>query len=400
MICEDFQKLQSQILKRIFDCTTYNSAQELSGILKEAVNYSKEDIRSTLGNFGSKLASFSSYIDRETPHPDLFKLFDGELTSEEEGTFSRTAVDVLKLIKHGKEQGVSKTVFESLKKLVTKHKAFKTITQAIDHPEENLLHVRFVPLRSKRDAIRHRKMMQIVNPELLYKKGCDFWESGPTNFADFIRGQNLYQVDIEEAISRLEHFNNMGLKQMADEIQKTIDKLKKTSEDSQYFGFNKIPVYCASVILAKQANFKYNKKEISVSTDNFKYRFFADANNLFDDSHVKPLMLVPRIYTYGEMEEVASDQIKAVIEHLESFPESGGHALFDHYKVLVAGTDFLENHQKKAGYCFRMPDGTMSSGPRIFNCQLKLDSELIKQKEVPAVLLGERDGDCYFISYF
>ena len=60
------------------------------------------------------------------------------------------------------------------------------------------------------------------------------------------------------------------------------------------------------------------------------------------------------------------------MQHLEAFPELGGKPVFDHFLVVVPGLDGDMAHEK----------------------------ELISEGRIIPVLLGERDGKCYFISYW
>ena len=403
MICDDINTHQKQHLENIYKTKPCEELPRFSGILSEILKHKSEDIQYALGNFGLNIKNFVSVINTESPHPDLYRLFDGDLVSDVEGSFGRDAADVLKLAAYGKEIKLSQVVLDNLKKSVTKHKNYKAIFKSLDHPKDNLLNVRFVPLKCARDEIRARKVMQVVNTNLLYKKGCVFWKASENHFMSYARHENMYKSDIDEACSRRDHFNNLGLKIMGEEIEKSVEALKKQSTDSQYFGFNKISITEAAIILAKQLKFEYFAHEkgdskVAIDTRLFKYRFFDDSNKLFDDSHVPQLLLDLRVYSYQELSEVASVETKNVIEHLEQFPEADGHPLFDFYRVLVPGVNYL-SHQKSP-YHFRMFDGTICRETKAPNAQMKLDMELIKSKEIAAILLGERDGDCYFISYF
>jgi len=195
---------------------------------------------------------------------------------------------------------------------------------------------------------------------------------------------------------------------MAAEIQSSVEKMRRESAESQHFGFNKISLTSASVVLSKQCGYKYHARnpdsfdgdKILADSDSFKYRFFVDhKNSLFDDSHFAALEFSPRVYTYHELEPYASDKTRDVIDHLEKFPEAHGYPLFDHYRVLVPGVNYPEQSQS-VPYSIRLPNGTDFNCPMLQKVQMRLDAELLQQKEIVGILLGEKDGDCYFISYF
>jgi hypothetical protein len=414
MIQGDIEKCQLQFLEKIYEQNQNAPSKELTGILKNILNYSSTEIRYAMGEFGIRLNAFSSSIDRQDPHPDLFAIYDGELVSDLDGSFSRDASDMLRLASYGNQWGVSSSVMENLRRIINKHKSFDMLSSVINNPSENSLHVRFVSNRKERDLIRLNKRMQSVSTEILYKRGFQFWISEPVDFSGYCRGMSLYQSDLDEAKSRHKHFYDLGLKSMAGEIQRSIDKLEDLAKNTQYYGFNKIALTSASVILAKQSGYLYfprspesfDSDKIIIQTDCFKYRFFAHEDSLFDDSHVGNLEFSPRIYTYHEMQPYASPEIQKVIDHLEEFPEIGGHSLFDHYRVLVAGLNYPEVDKKVATgvkvspFKFRLPNETVFMCSQKEKGQMRLDAELVQQKEVAAILLGEKDGDCYFISYF
>lgn len=409
MICGEIDKDQLQFLESIYETKTHIASKKLTGIISEILAYSSEDIMAALGQFGINLAVLSSYINPNIPHPDIFSICNGELTSTTEGSFSRDAGDVLRLVSHGKRLMVSTNILDNLKKFVTKHKSYESLLKIIDDPWQNLQNIRFVQSRKQRDSIRANKRVQSVHTELLYKRGFQFCMSEPSDFVQYKRGACMYQSDIAEARSRHQHFSDLGLSLMASEIQTSIEQLQKQSDSSQYFGFNKISLTSACVILAKQSGYLYYAKhpdevggdKILVDPKSFKYRFFAEdqKNSLFDDSHfLSELEFAPRVYTYGELEPYASDEVKLAVNHLEVFPEALGYSLFDHYRVLVPSINYPLGSQS-ASCRIRLPNGDHFNSS-LQNVQMRLDVELLKQNEIVGILLGEKDGDCYFISYF
>jgi len=394
---------QVQILEKIYKAKSYASTPKLTGILRSVLDCSYETVNGLMGDLGTRLRNFSHKIDRENPHPDLFSLFGGELVSDTEGSFSRDMTDTLDLYAYGKAHGKSNIVLGFLKKFVAKHRMFETISNVMDDPEENLLNVRFVPSKASREKIRSRKRTQSINTDLIFKRGVENWDSEPKNFTSYFRGESVYQKDIEDALIRHKHFYDLGLKMMADNISASIFLMQDKNLSSQYYGFNKISLTSASIIAAKQSNYKFTipptptddvevvYPKISIDTDQFKYRFFADKLHLFDDAYVPILEFAPRIYTYQELREFTSSDVSKVIDYLERFPEADGHALFDHYWILVAGTNFVSDSGS---------DGSPEEVLPRDNGTQHLDIELVKRKEIVAILVGERDGECYFISYW
>ena len=135
-----------------------------------------------------------------------------------------------------------------------------------------------------------------------------------------------------------------------------------------------------------------------MNPDNLKYRFFAmDKNSLFDDNNLNTLYMMPMIYTLHDFYDYLSTSIREVIYHLECFPETNGMALFDHYKVVFPSMFYFNTEETT--YKFRMSNGEIFSSKDIIKAQATLDSELLKEKEIAGALLGERDGEYYFICY-
>lgn len=406
MICGDVDKHQLQFLEKVYESKPHDPPRKLAGIMKTIMSSSNEDALVALGAFGIKLKIFASYIDQEIPHPDIFSIYGGELVSEVEGSFSRDAGDVLKIV--SENSWISGAVLANLERFVKKHDFYDLLVQAIEDPWKNLLHVRFVPTREQRDVIRLNKRVQDVNTDLIYRRGLEFWESQPSDFKSYMRGSCMYQSDINEASARHKHFSDLGLSLMASEIQNSIIKLQRDAESSRYFGFNKITLTSASVISAKQSGFKYQVRspesfdsdKVLIDAESFKYNFFPKEDRLFDDSSLVSLEFSPRVYTYHELEPYASEKTKSVVDYLERFPEALGYPLFDHYRVLVSGINYPSEECQKSPYHIRLPSGNDFSYPQLQKVQMRLDAELLQQKEIVGLLLGEKDGDCYFISYF
>lgn len=407
MICGDVDNHQLQFLEKVYESKPHDPPRKLTGLIKTITSCSNEDVLVALGAFGLKLKIFASYLNNEMPHPDIFSIYNGELVSEVEGSFSRDAGDILKIV--SENSWISGAVLASLERFVKKHQTYDSLLQAVEDPWKNLLHVRFVPTREQRDIIRLNKRMQDVNTDLIYRRGLEFWASQPSDFKSYTRGSCMYQADIDEASARHKHFSDLGLSLMASEIQNSINKLRMEAETSQHFGFNKITLTSASVILAKQSGFEYyvrspdsfDRDRILIDPKSFKYNFFPDKkDSLFDDSNFVSLEFSPRVYTYHELQPYASEKTKSVVDYLERFPEALGYPLFDHYRVLVPGINYPTEECQKLPFHIRLPSGNDFSYPQLQKVQMRLDAELLQQKEIVGLLLGEKDGDCYFISYF
>ena len=86
------------------------------------------------------------------------------------------------------------------------------------------------------------------------------------------------------------------------------------------------------------------------------------------------------------LHEVAEkpEKIVEVINRLESFPEAANKPIFDHYIVLVPAFAVVDLGRHGEIKSQDTPDYW----------------QLIKKGECVPLLIGEKDGKCYFICYF
>jgi hypothetical protein len=397
---------QKEILKRVYDSEECQFTEDVTGVLKTIRAYNEEEAVYAMGDFGRRLRDFADIIDLK--HPDLARIYSGQLVGEKEGTFSKDACDLLKLAAYGKAWGLSQNVLENLKRVISKSEHYSTLSRAIDTPFLNQLHVRFLLGRLSRDQVRGSKRMQPVGLGNLYRKGSPFWDQHPTSFESYYRNANRFQRDIDEGESRKAHFLNHRLTSMGAEIQRGIDDLKSKAAAEQYHGFNKISLATAAIILGKMCNYQfvresnnlpdnaiaYARPNVYPNYDFFDNSFTNEGSFLFNK-----IEYTPRIYTMNELQEMTSDENRKLVDYLDSFPALGAKPIFDYYRVLVPGLNYPNSFQKPP-FHFKNPDGTVVEFDTIELAQIALDRTLLKEKVVPAIILGELDGDHYFIGYW
>jgi hypothetical protein len=411
---------QKKVLAKIHEFTgSAPETPELMGILKMVTHYTNDQLHLAFKDFGARLKSFANAIDLENPHPDLFNLFDGQLTGPGEDSFNQTACDVLRLVA-GADFNLSLRVLGSLRDAVCKHPAAR-LMRHLDNPHNNQLHVRFVKSAKCRNAIRAMKKVQIVGLGLLYGEGEPYWNEAPSDFDLFWRNVNRYEKDIKHAQERQLYFKGFGLEEMSRAIENSMDQMRAACEANQYYGFNPIDLTLASTILAKMLGYEFNVDLNYSSSGNGSYAFalsdhfgdyeFATTNILHPEGKIE---YRPRLYIYPTKEVVEASgmgeepylppRMKKLVDHLENFPEAGGHPLFDHYRVLVPGLDYPSaNHagfDSKTPPSFRKVSGELAEFDNWDQAQMELDRHLVEEGLVPAILLGERDGEHYFISYW
>lgn len=160
----------------------------------------------------------------------------------------------------------------------------------------------------------------------------------PLNFDLYVRHNMAYKIEIEKYERQAEHFKRLGCESMYAEIQKSLDVFQESFGDVHY-GFHRITMTLVALILGKIHNCPISSTYVPVA---------CPAHDL-----------------------VLPDRIKNIINLLEKFPEAGGNPIFDYYIVVFPSANSPANL-----------------------------SEFIVNKTIFPVLLGEKDGKCYFISTF
>lgn len=397
---KDVSDQQEAILASIRNCES-TTTEPVSGILTECQNYSDEVLEVAFGDFYKNLKAFATSVDLS--HPDLRVVYDGQLVSPYEASFSKDSCDCLKLTKYSLENNLSKTCLDAIRKLIARSDHYKTISNCLDDPINNCLHVRMCPSRSRRDRLRRNKIHQVIRLDPLYKKGLDYWDEHLESFEGYVRGQMRFQRDISEGQQMYDRFIGHNLTGMAGEIKRTIDALEIRSAAEQYYGFNKISLISASIILAKMIGYRYDHHDTSASFSHVSrvlaslslfesYKFYMS-----DDLH--QIEYLPRLYPLHTMERHCSDELKEIVELLEAYPAVGGKPLFDHYRVLFPGVDYPSTRYSNQ-FRIRLPNGDISYHHSVSEAHEELDVTLMTEKLIVPILLGERDGEHFFISYF
>lgn len=387
MICKAIKIAQKRILSGI-----YASAEapicESEGILKIIQSYSQDEVQNALGDFGARLWRFSRSVD--ISHPDISRIYNGSLVGCQAGTFSKSISDILKIIVDGASWNISPNIIHHLRLLLPVDSNYVQLYRTIDDVSLNQLHLRLSLDRVLLEIIRERSSCHSVHPySFNFCTDVVTWDNCPENFSYYERYVNKYQCDIDEAKKRVQHFSSHGLTSMATEIEKSIAELENKVE--QYYGFNKLHISDASIILAKMMGYECSP---DVVQGHFAIHTTPDkvskVESLKDAPESAIIRYWPRICPFKMMLPVASKNMLKLIKFLDNFPQMGGRPLFDHYRVLVPG---LRCHHT---YDY----DSMASYDALERYQLKLEHEIIKSETGAGIILGEVDGDHYFVSYF
>lgn len=395
------QGIAPQILSRILECD-------------------EDVVELSLGKFGLKLRSFANKLD--FAHPEIISIFDGTLANDQE--FAQECLELLSLTHFARDNKLTK-IIPILGRILTKESLSKAVIKKIDS-SYNRLYVRLLKDPIERKEIRSTKKRQIIDLESIYNKGEEIWNAQPDSFSRFLRFNSAYQDDLKFAEKKLKRYEEMGCKSLADEVRKSIDVFREHVDQSHY-GFNRITMTNAAIILAKFFGFNYHpsqevsgsfvgtyRTEAKITVDR---KFFGNYNfdpeqcvefdpivseitrsPSFTIKQQNPFIYQPRVYPLHEFWELASQDIKDIISLLEEFPDAGNKPIFDHFGVIVPGLSFPP--QKDGIFTFLDEHGIAQVFSTKEKAEKALDFTLIAGGFIFPIIVGEKDGKCYFISHF
>lgn len=400
-----FDPLKDEVKKVQQKCLIYEdftgsapACPDLTGSVLNKIKDCEADVAAAaLGEkLALKLIGFAQAVDLE--HPSLNDLFKGQLVF---GEFSKDCCSLLGLAAFAKDN--EPHVFSRIKKILSKSATYRTIEKSIDAPSNNQLHVRFVESRKDRDRIRGTKRMQTINVGIIEKKGHDIWSSHNSTFSNYSRNTDVWKEEIEEARVELIRFQKLGCTDLAKGIEVDIKNFESQIRET-YFGFNRIPMTHAAVILAKVHGYDIKHTsyrstyKILIPRAHFKDVNFA-VDNIRSDKDQSWYDYEPRSYTISELKEnhCMSDDMQKFINHLEKFPEVGGRPIFDHFRILVPGIQYPDDDWRRGAYINEQGRKITGTCEKI---KAAVDMMLIKKGVYCPTLLGEKDEHCYFLSYW
>lgn len=375
----------------------------------------------SLGKVGQKLRSFAQNVDFQ--HPEIVSIFDGAIANDQ--NFAQECMELLTLAQFAREHNLYK-IIPALGRALTKESLTRNIIKKIDIPQNNRMHVRLLKDCKERQEIRMTKRMQIIDLQSIYKKGEEVWNAQPDNFTKFLRFDTAYQDDLKVAEKKAQRYDELGCSSLAGEVRKSIDAFREHMEQS-YYGFNRITMTNAAVILAKSLGYTYTPPQdiscgmtggyraegkITVSRKFFgKYNFDpeqtmefspivsqAAGSPIFTQKTLPPISYEPRVYPLHEFTEIVTENVRKTVNLLEAFPDADSKPIFDHFGVIVPGVAFPPAKEGMA--TFLNERGMIQSYNAREEALKTLDTILIKGEYFYPIIVGERDGKCYFICYW
>lgn len=369
-------------------------------LLSKVTECDDELVKLVLGQFGEKLRSFSQNIDFQ--HPEIATIFNGIICNDHD-----FAQECMQLLNSGpKEFNVAP---------IPKNK--------IDIPSSNRMPVRLLKDDKEREEIRLSKRMQIIDLYPIYKKGEETWHTQPDSFTKFLRFDKAYEEDFKVAEKKAIRYEELGCITLANEIRKSIEIFREHLDQS-YYGFNRITMTNAAIILAKSLGYTYTEPtetrysswkitcKITIDRKFFgKYNFdseqpiefnsaasYAAGTPIFSQKFQDPYNYEPRVYPLHEFSEIATENIQNAISLLEKFPDANNKPIFDHFGVIVPGVAFPI--ERNGLYSFADERSMIQSHASRDDALKALDTILIKGNYFHPIVIGEKDGKCFFICYW
>ena len=404
-----------------------------SGIPLEASNLSylkiflktpEDVIVALLGKAGNNLRKFLAKVD--LGHPEMSKVFGGAFAT----AIPETIVEFIKLFQFAEKKGYknsSPMIAKAARRFITS--SFKEVGD----PSENQQSPRLIRDSDVRSSIRGTKNIRAIELNLKNQ-----WYSLPSSFRLYTCNNNCKKEEIKKAKRKANRYKKLGCFDLEGEITSSIEKF--ISKDLEtYFGFHRITMTNVAIILAKIHEYALvhtggkiflgqrsdKLQEIAVPTfegyefvpsyvekkmRTLKYGVEADPPPSMSLLGLRPARIPRRYYRYCPhaypahlLMDLASDSSKKILEHVDNFPHLGNKPLFDHYIVVVPGVRIPIDSKNGDGvdlFSFVSKNGEAKSFSDSFDLQKELDIELIRYKYISPVLLGEREGKCYFLCYF
>lgn len=306
-------------------------------ILHQILEYNSDVASIALGKFGTTLYNFSKNLDF-----DHFGVNDIPIQED----FSEKLCQALKLVSYAVDHDLNEAIL-GINEFYIKH-----IPNELQNLDKKF--VRLIKNDDLKNEIRKNKKSCNVSLITFYEKARLVWDSLPDDFDIFSRYSEEYKKKISSAEIMAQRYKEIGCEDLCENIQKSIKNTQELMGDV-YKGFHRISIKNAAIILAKVNRFNLTKKETNLF---HKQNYLISLNNS---------IYSPKIYPLYEFESMITERINNLLNELEN------PSFFDYYMVMVPSIDSVTKEN---------------------------DMDSIKEKNIIPIVIGEKDGKCYFISYW
>lgn len=387
-------------------------------------------------SMASRLKYFCDNVDFD--HPDIQDAVREGFKPDSE--FNNTLKEVMTFtsLAGGKEMP---RLLGLVKDSFTKAKSMKDIRIAIYKP-----HPRTLRTQESRDVARARKTAKEIVLTEWFSKNRN-WNDYPTGFSSFVRFNDSHADEIKKNEMRASQMSNVGLTALSASFKKR-NEIILNFIGEQYAAFTKIKMIDTAIILSKVhgATFREDYKNISYNAKMFaKSPFWLSAHTTYagvtmdekleaaKDETGKPLehrkitvqecmapdifTFKPRAYPIHEFKVTWPKHVQETITAVEAHPDMNGKALFDQFWVIVPGITLdkvmheygLKNPLRPGNSKVWVvanaddpnnPNKSANMYQSAEDAEKALDFRLTADGSLRPVILGEKDGKCYFLTYW
>ena len=395
----DIADTQAMVLAALRDTSTSQAAP--NPLLEEVATCNDAAI-TRLGNVGKALKKYVSQVALQ--HPDLL-----ELTKEKDwDAFSRDVMQAITMPDSSDPGGVLAAVQARLND-------YKSILRLLATPKPRLLRD---PLQ-RNDVREEKKHAKHIGLKQVYMLGENGFYGKPDNFKLFVRNSDAHVAELSGLETQQKVFLDHSLPEVAHAVNKRIKALNDMRVTS-YLGFHRLKPTDAAIIAARMHEIRWHELHfLTVPFKSFEGRYWAEPEPRKEDKEDMKRLLVtkdkkgasadavafsyqPRLYQLAKFPELPR-KVTEIISIVESFPELNGCPVFDYYWVLMPSINI--NHPY-----FRTKDGwkvyvrsspwcnpELKSFTDEYEAALALDEMLIADGYFNPIILGEREGMCYFL---
>lgn len=403
-VIEDFADVQKSVNVEIFrnNGVIPPIHEEVQKTLKEISEYGEESCRNALGEMGAKLWGFANNID--VLHPDLNSF----MTTTQCNILSET----LKIYNYAKLNKLD-TVLPQIRAIATKD--LREPFRDLDNPKKITRWVRLLKTGEERKVVRSSKLPIKIDMTAFYNNYVpETWENFVFSSAKaFVRNNKFRELEIEKAQRKSDKYKEIGCISLSQEIERSLGVLKSRA-DENFMGFQRVTMSDIAYVLARVHGFQYQidpwdkSKSLKISGSFCDFDFEDRTEPEAGLPLARDYEYFARSYPIHELASIMGDNTAKVIEHLENLPEVGGRPIFDHYVVVTPtiiprSVLISQSFKNKAGQKVAandLPKCIASKGDSSMPILKAFDVELIINKSIMPILMAEREGKCYFISYF
>ena len=348
---------QAEILQKIYSVPPVTEDRKIDGMLCAFANCKSEIADWFNKSLGLRIREFVKLIDLDHPHPDLFSIGNGILSNCTEESINHLITDLVVLADFSIGTPTSRPWHSSISKAMAEsarnHVDYEKLKKLIGDPLRDLMNIRLYASESERNTRRGCKI-EYKASSVGWNSEEPTWSSAETTFDRYYFGVNDFENDLNKAKARRDQFKSLGLSNIADYVQRDINDMIDNVETMRYCGFNKISVRSAVMTLAKICRFDYSGCSLRIPKDGYPAFHGQRVHVVYKP--IRSANVIPNM--------------KRLVDFLEKFPGLDGHPVFDNYLVLLPVLDGATN------------------------------DVLFKDNYIIGVLVGERQGDYYFISYW